>query len=101
MEFVECEYLALFAVIYALKVDAAAYGPVHWISTDAELLLELLHKIIRASCLAVELVYKGEDGYIAHRADLKELSRLRLDALCRVDDHYGAVGGHERAVGIL
>ena len=38
---------------------------------------------------------------MAHGADLEELAGLRLDALGRVDDHDGAVGRHQRAVGVL
>ena len=101
VELVKGEDLALFAVINTLEVDAAADGPVHRIGADAELLLQLLHKIVGASRLTVELIYKGEDGDIAHCAYLEKLSGLRLDALCRVDDHDRAVGSHQGAVGVL
>ena len=101
VEFAEGEDLAFFAVVNTLEVDAAADGPVHRICADAELLLQLLHKIVGAACLAVKLIYKGEDGDIAHCAYLKKLSRLRLDALCRVDDHDCAVGSHQGAVSVL
>ena len=36
-----------------------------------------------------------------HSADLKELARLRLNTLCRVNYHYGAVSRHKGAVGVL
>ena len=38
---------------------------------------------------------------MAHGTDFEELPRLRLDALGAVDDHYGRVSRHQRAVGIL
>ena len=38
---------------------------------------------------------------MAHGAHLEQLAGLGLDALGRVDDHHGAVGRHQRAVGIL
>ena len=101
VELVEGEDLAALAVIDALEILAAADGPVHGIGPDAELRLQLLHQIVRASGLAVELVDKGEDGDVAHGADLEKLSGLRLDALGGVNDHDGGVRRHEGAVGVL
>mgnify|MGYP003436519072 CR=1 FL=1 len=46
-------------------------------------------------------VDKGEDGNVAHGADLEEFSGLRLHALGAVDDHDGGVGGHQGAVGVF
>ena len=89
MELVECKYFTLFTVVNSLEVDAAADGPIHGISSDAELVFELLHEVIGAASFAVELIYKCKDGDIAHCAYLKQLPCLRLDTLCRIDYHYG------------
>ena len=68
---------------------------------DAEHLLDLVHQLERVARRAVELVDEGEDGDAAHAADLEELLGLRLHALGGVDQHHRAVGGGQRAVGVL
>ena len=50
---------------------------------------------------AVALVDEGEDRRAAPLADGEELPRPLLDALAVVEQHDGAVGGDERAVGVL
>ena len=101
MELIEGKYLLLLAVVHALELTAAADGPVHGIGADPELVLQLLHKLIGAARFAVELIYKGKDRDMAHGAYLKKLARLRLDALCSVNDHDGGVRCHEGTVGVL
>ena len=49
----------------------------------------------------VELVDTRENRDAAVGADFEELLRLRLDAFRDVDDHDGAVDGHERAVRVF
>ena len=95
------ENFLLLAVVHALEVHAAADRPVHRVRADAELLFELFKQIVGAARLAVHLVDEREDGDMPHGADLEELARLRLDALCAVNDHDGAVRSHQRAVGVL
>ena len=97
----EVENAALAAVVHAEKFLAAADRPVDGIGVDAQLALDLLAQLERVACFAVHLIDKGKDGDIAQGADLEELARLRLDALRAVDDHHGAVRGHQRAVGVL
>ena len=89
------------SVVNALEFLTAADGPVHRISADSELPFKLVKKVKRVACLTVHLIYKCENWNISHSADLKELSRLRLYTLCRIDNHYRAVCRHKRAVGIL
>ena len=101
VEFAEREYFLLLAVIHALELLPAADGPVHRISPDAELVLQLLHEVVRTARLAVELVDKGEYGDVPHGAYLEELAGLRLDALCGVDDHDGGVRRHKRPIRVL
>ena len=88
-------------VEHSAEVLSAADRPVHGVGADAEHRFNLLHEIERVARLAVELVHKGEDGDMAQRAHLEELLRLRLDALCAVDDHDRGVRSHERAVGVF
>ena len=97
----EEEDAALFPVIDALELLAAADGPVHGVGVDAQLPLHLLAEVQGVLGLPVHLVDEGEDGDMAHGADPEELAGLGLHALGAVDDHDGAVRRHEGAVGIL
>ena len=101
MSVVKRENLSCLSVIYSLELLTASDRPVHRVSSYAELLLELVEKVEGIASLTVHLVDEGEDRNIAHRADLEELSRLRLDTLCRVDDHYRRVCRHKSTVGVL
>ena len=97
----EVQDAALIAVVHAGKLLAAADRPVDGIGVDAELALDLLAELERVARLAVHLIDKGKDGDVAQSTDLEELARLRLDALCAVNDHDGAVRGHQCAVRVL
>ena len=97
----EGDDLVIHAVVHALEALARADRPVYGIGADAELVFDVLEQLIRVARLAVHLVDEGEDRHAAHRADLEQLARLRLDALGCVDDHDGGVRRHQRAVGIL
>src|SRR3546814_8144112 len=55
----------------------------------------------RRQPLAVDLVDEGDDRHRTQPAHLKQLERLRLDALRRVDHHHRAVDSGERAIGVL
>ena len=101
VELLKRENLLTLAVVYALEVASAADGPVHGIGPDAELLFQFLKQVIGAACLPVQLVDKGEYRDVTHRTDPEQLSGLRLNALRRVDDHYGGIGRHQRPVGVL
>ena len=88
-------------VIYALEVAVYADGPVDGAGTDAQHLLQFLHQrkgILRG---AVHLVHKGENGNVAHPANLEELDGLRFHALGRVNEHHSRVGRNQHAVGVL
>ena len=66
-----------------------------------EHLLDLVEQLERRAAEAVQLVDEGRDRHAAHPTDLKELDRLRLDALDAVDEHDGRVRGGEGPVGVL
>ena len=97
----EVDDLPVLAVVHTLELLAAADGPVHGVGVDTQLLLQLLTQLKGVPGLPVHLVDEGEDGDIPHGANLKQLPGLGLHALGGVDDHDGAVGGHEGAVGVL
>ena len=88
-------------VIHALELLAGADGPVAGIGLDAELVFQFVQQLERIARLAVHLVDEREDRDVAHRADLEQLARLRLDALGPIDDHDGAVRRHQCAVRVL
>ena len=89
------------AVINTLEGLSAGDRPVHGISPDTELAFKLVKQIKWISRLAVKLVDKGKYRNISCRADLKKLSGLRLDTLCRVYYHYRRIRRHKGTVGIL
>ena len=62
------------------------------------MIVEQLHRIARRT---IELVDEGEDRQVVPARHLEQLARLILDAVRRVDDHDDAVGGDQRAVGVL
>ena len=93
--------LIVHAVVHALEALARADRPVYRIGADTQLVLDVLEQLVRVACLTVHLVNKGKDGHAAHRADLKQLAGLCLDALGGVNDHHRRVSRHQRAVGVL
>jgi hypothetical protein len=56
---------------------------------------------MRIPTWAVALVDEGENRNIAHPAHGKELPRLRLDALGRIDHHDGGIDCREHAKGVF
>ena len=101
VELIKGQNLPAVPVEYPLEIHAAADGPVHRVGADAEFLFQLLQKVEGVAGLTVQLIDKGKDGDIPHGAHLKELAGLRLYALCRINDHHGAVRRHQGAVGVL
>ena len=88
-------------VVDALKIFAAANGPVDGVGLDPQLLLQLFQQLEGIPGLPVHLVDEGEDGDVPHGADLEKLAGLGLHALGCVDDHDRGVGCHQGAVGVL
>ena len=88
-------------VVHAAKLLRVADGPVDGRRRDAERVLDVIEQLERIAARAVELVDEGQDRQPVPAAHLEQLSRLRLDAVRRVDHHDHAVGGNQRAVGVL
>ena len=97
----EKEDAGLLPVVDPLELLAAADGPVDGVGVDAQLPLHLLAEGERVLGLPVHLVDEGENGNVAHGADLEQLPGLGLHALGPVNDHHGGVRRHEGAVGVL
>ncbi len=93
--------LALFPVVHALEILAAANGPVHGIGLNAQLPLHLVQQVKGIFRLPVHFIDKGEDGNMPHGANLEQLPGLRLHAFRAVNDHDGRVRGHQGTIGIL
>ena len=89
------------AVVDAHVLTVLPDWPVHRVRTDAEHGLDFVHEVKRSLAVVVELVDERENRDAAVGADFEELLRLRLDAFRDVDDHDGAVDGHERAVRVF
>jgi hypothetical protein len=94
-------HLARNAVVHALELGAVADRPVHRHRADAQHLLDLREQLQRLAAGPVELVDEREDRDAALAADREQLAGLRLDAFGVVDQHHGAVGGHQGPVGVL
>ena len=97
----KCQNFLAGTVIYALKLFAAADGPVHGVGFDAQHGFNVFHQLKGAARLTVHLIDKGKNGNVAQGAYLEQLDGLGFHALGGVDHHHGAVGGHQCAVGIL
>ena len=87
----EEDQLFLLPVVNALKILAGADGPVHGIGFDAQFPLHFIQQVEGVLGFPVHLVDEGEDGNMAHGADLEELPGLGLHALGAVDDHDGGI----------
>ena len=89
------------SVIDAFKILSAANRPVDRTRFYSQNALYLIHQFKRIPGLAVHLVNKRKNRDIAQKADFKQLDRLRLDTLRRIDYHNGGIGSHQGSVRIL
>src|ERR1700678_4206278 len=76
-------------------------GPRHRVRGDAQNALDLSDEIERITAGSVQLVDQREHRHLALPADAKELLCLRLDTLCAVEQHHGAVDGVKGPVRVL
>ena len=97
----EQRHLLRAAIVDAGKPAAGEHRPRHRIAVDAELGLDVAQELERVLAGPVALVDEGEDRHAAALADGEELPGALLDALPVVEQHDGAVGGDEGAVGVL
>ena len=97
----ELDEFLLRQVHHAGKALAAGGGPVERRGIQLQPVLNLVQQVDRLQRLAVHLVDEGHDGDVTQAADFKQFERLRLDAFRRVQNHDGAVGGGQGAVGVF
>ena len=97
----EEQQLPVLPVVNTLEVLAAADGPVHGVGLDAQLPFHLVQQVEGVPGLPVHLVDEGENGDVAHGADLEQLPGLGLHALGAVNHHDGGVRSHKGTVGVL
>lgn len=83
------------------KVTGYSDRPRHRSRLQADLFLDFVEKFERIAPGPVVLVEKCDDGQVARSADLEQLERLGLDALCRVEHHHHRVDRGENTVGVL
>ncbi len=88
-------------VVNAFELAAHACGPAHRADVKLQLVGDFIEQAEDFAAFAIDLVDEGDDGDVAQAADLEQLARLRLYALCRVDHHDGGVDGGQRAIGVL
>lgn len=88
-------------VVDALEEAATIDRPGEGAGADVQLLLHLVQQVKGITALAIQLIYKDDDGRLAHGADLHELACLLLYALHRVYDYDHRVYGCEGAVGVF
>ncbi len=87
--------------VHTAEVGAIADRPNERKRRDAELALDLVEQVERLSPRPVHLVDEREDRKPPEPGYLVEFSRLRLDAVRRVDEHHDAICGGERPVGVF
>src|SRR6202789_3018755 len=88
-------------VIGAGERASPADRPIERRRLERKRLLDLVDEIEGIAGLAVHLVDESDDRDVAQAADLEQFACARLDALGRIDDHYGRVDGGKGAVGVL
>ena len=88
-------------VEHTLEGLGAPDRPVERRDTQIEQPLDLVEQLERVTADVIELVDEGQDRQVALPADLEELAGLRLDAFGAVEDHHGAIRGHQRAIRVF
>jgi hypothetical protein len=68
---------------------------------DAEVRLDVADQLQGIFAWTVALVHEGEDRHAPTLAHFEQLPGALLDALAIVEEHHGAVGGDQGAVGVL
>ena len=93
--------LLLMKVVHPPKALSHADGPRQGRAFNLQLFLDIIQNIQGFHPHPVQLVDKGNNGGVAHAADLHQLFRLGFHALGAVDDHQGAVNRRQHPVGVL
>jgi hypothetical protein len=88
-------------VVYAYERPVTEDGPRNRMTLDAEVCFDVADELEGIFARAVALVHEGEDRNPAFFADIEQLARSLLDSAAVVEEHDSAVGGDERAIGVL
>lgn len=83
------------------KVAPRAQGPIHGHRVDLEFVFDLRERLQRTAPRTVHLVDERDHRDSPQCADPEQLFGLGFHPFRQVDDHDGAIGGHQRAVGVL
>ena len=78
-----------------------AYRPGERRTLDLELVFYLGQDIERPHTFPIQLVDEGDNGSVAHSADLHQLLCLRLHSLHAVNDHQSAIDCSENSVSVF
>ena len=94
-------HLAPIDLVDAAEPIAHAHRPVHRRSLHAEHALDLVHDLERITAVRVHLVDERQHRQLVAARHGKQLARLFLDALGRVDHHHDAVGREQRTIRVF
>ncbi len=72
-------------------------GVDHLVDVEADDARQLFGHALRLGVRQVDLVDDGDDRQVVLEGGVEVGQRLRLHALCGVDDQQGALAGHQRA----
>ena len=88
-------------IINPCEVRRAAHGPGGRRCIQRQQVLDFIQQFERFACFAVHLVDEGDDRNIAHAANFKQLARLALNPLRRIQHHHGGIHRGQGAIGIF
>ncbi len=94
-------HLALEAIVYPHEHVVLEHRPRRRIAIDAEVGLDVLNELERILAVPVALVHKREDRRALQLAHIEQLARALFHAAPVVEQHDGAIGGNQRAVGVF
>ena len=88
-------------IIKAFKLSAHADWPVHRAYIKRQRICDFVDGLKCGATFTIHLVDEGDDRNAAQAADFEKFAGLRLNTLCRVDDHDGRIDRSQRPVGIF
>ena len=95
------DHASIHAVVHADQSSFDSNGPRCRKGPDAEVVLHVVDDAEGVLANTVALVDQREDGEPSLLTYVEELPGLDLDPTAVVEQHDGAVGGHERPIGVL
>ena len=97
----EQNHLTAAAIDHPPELLTAADRPVDSPGGQLEFRFNFIQKRQGLPAGTIHLVDEGEDRDLAHPTHLKQLPRLRLQALGGVLEHHGVIGRRQGAIGVL